>query len=132
MSQEQLDAALQEQSRTGKVLGEILIQLGYAREEDVLRVLAEQFNTRFVELHRVRVNPQVLKLVPRALAWEYKFMPIEVRTSVLLIAVSNPLDMWPMSVLQDKLDLTEVQIVLAKKEDILQAIQKFYGPETAL
>lgn len=132
VSQEQLDAALQEQSRTGEVLGEILIRMGFTREEDVLKVLAEQFNTRFVELNRVRVNPQVLKMVPRSLAWEYKFIPIEIRASVLLIAVSNPLDMWPMSVLQEKLDLHEVQIVLAKKDDIIQAIQKHYGSDAGL
>lgn len=132
VTKEQLEASLEEQSRTGKVLGEILIHLGFAREEDVLKVLAEQFNTRFVELGRVRVNPQVLKMVPRSLAWEYKFMPIEVRASVILIAVSNPLDMWPMSVLQEKLDLAEVQIVLAKKEDVLRAIQKCYGPESGM
>jgi len=130
VSVEQLEIALQEQTRTGEFLGEILMRLGFAKEEDLLRALAEQFNTRFVDLSRIRINPLVLKLVPRGLAWEYKFLPIEVRNSVLLIAVSNPLDMWPMSVLQEKLDLAEVQTVLARKEDIMQGIQKYYGPET--
>lgn len=127
---EQLERALQEQTRSGEFLGEVLIRLGYAKEDDLLRVLAEQFHTRYVELDRVRVNPQVLKMVPKGLAWEYHFMPIEVRSGVLLIAVSNPLDMWPMSVLTGKLDLVEVQIVLAKKDDILRSVQKYYGPES--
>ena len=130
VSAEQLEIALQEQTHTGEFLGEILIRLGFTKEENLLQVLSEQFNTRFVDLTRVRVNPLVLKMVPRGLAWEYKFLPIEVRNSVLLIAVSNPLDMWPMSVLQEKLDLAEVQTVLARKDDIVQAIQKYYGSET--
>lgn len=129
VSPEQLESALQEQTHTGEFLGEILIRLGYVKEDDLLHVLAEQFKTRFVSLDRVRVNPQVLKMVPRHLAWEYRFLPIDIRASVLLIAVANPLDMWPMSVLQEKLDLVEVQIVLARKDDIMRSIQKHYGPE---
>ncbi len=129
ISREQLEEVLLAQSHEGGFLGEILIKKNYVKEEDLLNALAEQFHTRFVSLDRVRVNPQVIKLVPRNMAVEYKFFPIEMRSSVILIAVSNPLDMWPMSVLQEKLDLAEVQIVLAKKNDILQAIQKYYGSE---
>ena len=132
VNDEQLEAALQEQAHTGEFLGEILIRLGYVKEEELLKILAQQFNTRFVDLENVRVNPQVIKLVPRSLVWEYKVLPIDIRTAVLLIAVSNPLDMWPMSVLQDKLDLAEVQIVLARKDDILKSIFKYYGSEASL
>lgn len=131
VTSEQLETALQEQSYTGEFLGEILIRLGYAKEEDLLKVLAEQFNTRFVALDQVRVNSAVLKMVPKSLVWEYEFFPIEIRGGILLIAVSNPLDMWPMSVVQEKLNLSEVQIVLAKKTDILQAVEKHYGPKLA-
>ena len=127
---EQLETALQEQTHTGEFLGEILMRLCGVKEEELLRVLGEQFKTRFVTLNHVRVNPQVLKLVPRNLALEYHFFPIEMRAGVLLIAVNNPLDMWPMSVLRERLNLMDVQIVLAKKEDIREAIQKHYGPES--
>ena len=128
INQKQLDMALEEQAKSGTFLGESLVSMGFVTEDDLLKVLAEQFNTRFVSLERVHVNPAVLKLVPQSLAWEYRFFPIEMRASVMLIAVSNPLDMWPMSVVQEKLDLAEVQIVLAKKDDIMNAIVKYYGP----
>lgn len=129
VSAEQLEMALHEQTQTGEFLGEILIRLGYAREEDLLKVLAEQFNTRFVSLSSVRVNPIVLKMVPYNMAFEFKFIPIDIRAGVMLIAVSNPLDMWPMSTLQEKLDLAEVQIVLARKDDILASIKKYYAEQ---
>ena len=129
---DQLERALQEQIQTGEFLGEILIRLGYANEENLLKVLAEQFGTRFVSLNDIRVNPQVLKMVPKRLVTEHKFLPIEMRSGVLLIAVSNPLDVWPISVLQEQLKLMEVQIVLAMKNDILRAINKYYAPETGV
>ena len=95
-------------------------------EEELLKVLAEQFNSRFVSLSEVRVNPVVLKMVPHTLVLEHKIMPIEMRNGILLIAISNPLDMWPLSVLQKKMDLTEVQIVLATKKDIEKTIRKHF------
>ena len=124
---EQLQIALKDQAETGQFLGEILIRLKFTSEIDLLRVLADQFNTRFVELDSVRINPSLVKLVAHNLVTEYKFMPIEMRSGVLLIAVSNPLDMWPGSVLQKKMNLTEVQVVLATKKDIEQTITKHYG-----
>lgn len=127
LNQEQLGAALQEQARSGDFLGEILVKMGLVHESDLLKTLAEQFNTHFVALENVQINPQVVKMVPFDLVSEYKFMPIEMRSSVLLIAVSNPLDMWPMSMLQKQMNLTEVQIVLATRSDIVQTIQKHYG-----
>ena len=126
---QQLDLALKEQAQTGQFLGEILIRLGYIDEPKLLTILAEQFNTRFVSLDKVRINPQVIQMVPRELVIEYKFLPVEMRSGVILIAVSNPLDMWPLSVLQKKMNLQEVQIVLATKSDIHRHIEKHYGPE---
>ena len=127
LNQQQLEMALQEQGRSGKFLGEILVKMGFVHEDDLLQVLAEQFNTRFVSQDSVQINPLVIKMVPFDLVAEYQFMPVEVRNGVLLIAVSNPLDMWPLSVLQKKMALTEVQVVLATKTDIQQQLEKYYS-----
>ena len=126
MTAEQLAVALKEQAESSQFLGEILIRLGFVSEIDLLQVLAEQFNTRFVSLDNVMINRDVVRLVPRDLVVEHKIMPVEMRNSVLLIAVSNPLDMWPLSVLQKKMNLTEVRIVLATKKDIEQTVKKHY------
>jgi type IV pilus assembly protein PilB len=129
ITSDQLDEALQEQAHNGKFLGELLVAKGSITERELLEVLSEQFNTRFVVLSEIQINPLIRRIVPKLLVWEYKFMPIEMRNSILLIAVSNPLDVWPMSVVQDKLDLAEVQTVLATKADIEKTIEKFYGSE---
>lgn len=126
LTQEQLDSALLQQAESGKFLGEVLIGMGLVDEKSLLMALAEQFNTHFVELERVQINPLIAKMVPQDLVMEHKFMPIEMRSAVLLIAVSNPLDMWPMSVLQKQLRLSDVQTVLARKKDIENFINQYY------
>ena len=129
INQEQLEKALAEQSKSGKFLGEILVKLQFITEDGLLKALAGQFETQYVALSNVRINPDIAKMVPRDMVWLHKIMPIEMRNSILLIAVSNPLDMWPMSNFQEKLKLSEVQFVLATKSDILKTIEKYYGPE---
>ena len=125
---EQLEIALQEQTQTGEFLGEIFVRMSFVNEETLLKVLAEQFKTHYVALSNVHINPQAVKAVAKDLVHEYKFFPIEMRNSVMLIAISNPLDMWPMSILQEKLKLIEVQTVLARKGDIADFIKKYYTP----
>ena len=127
----QLQACLEEQSKTNQFLGEILVQKNYVSERQLLEILAEQFQTRFVSLEDLKIGSVVLSLVPKGLVFEHKFMPLAIQSGVILIAVSNPLDMWPMSVLQSKLDLAEVRFVLAEKADIANAIKKHYGAEAA-
>ena len=126
---EQLEKALQEQTRTGEYLGEILVRSNYVTEENVLEALAEQFDTQFILLDKTYINPYVINLVPRDLILEYKFMPLDLHEKVMLIAVSNPLEFWLRSVLQERLHLSGVQILLAKKKDILGTLQKFYSVE---
>jgi type IV pilus assembly protein PilB len=125
----QLDAALTEQKETNKFLGEIMVTRGYVSERQLLEILAEQFETRYVSLSQVQINPMVTRIVPKALVYEHQFMPIAVQNAIILIAISNPLDMWPMSNLQKNIDVTEVRFVLAEKADIRSTIEKFYGPE---
>ena len=124
-----LQSALEEQSRTNRFLGEILVERGYVSEEQLLEILAEQFETKFISLADLKINPIAIKMVPSDMAWEHKIMPVEFRVGVLLIAVSNPLDVWPMSVLQSKLNLDEVRFLLATKSEIRKALEKHYGPE---
>lgn len=122
----QLELALHEQVQTGEFLGEILIRLGYAKETDVLKVLAEQAKTRFVNLSEVRINPKVSQLVPSGIVLEHQIMPIDVQGEVLLVATHNPLDIWPLSQLQEQMALSEVQFVLASKDDIRNHIEKYF------
>jgi type IV pilus assembly protein PilB len=123
---EQLEVALQEQTNTGEFLGEILIRLGYVDEENVLKALAEQFNTKFISIKNYVISPDIIRRVPQALVWEHRFMPLEFRAGVLMIAINNPLDVWPMSAIKDKLNLADVHFILAKKSDISEAIHKYY------
>ena len=53
LTQDRLDVAVKEQNRTGKRLGEVLVSLGFCKEEDVSRSVAGQAGVKMVDLeHR--------------------------------------------------------------------------------
>ncbi|HEX5951442.1 MAG TPA: ATPase, T2SS/T4P/T4SS family [Actinomycetota bacterium] len=124
LTQQQLDTALEEHRNTPKSLGRVLIDLGYIRERDLVRALAEQVGLEFVDLTDYRIDPVVTSLLPETLSRRYRALPIGERDGKLLVAMSDPANVYA---LDDIRTMTgrDVQPVVATANDVEQAIQKF-------
>ncbi len=124
LTQEQLDHALGEHRKTPKSLGRVLIDLGFIRERDLVRALAEQVGLEFVDLTEYRIDPVTTSLLPEALCRRYRALPIGERDGKLLVAMSDPANVYA---LDDIRTMTgrDVQPVVATANDVEQAIQKF-------
>ncbi len=120
----QLKTAVEEQQRTGELLGRILVRLGYLKEEHLLEIISEQLNIPFVDLQNIVVEPEAVEKVPAKFAWHYKIMPIKYEEGKLTVATFDPL----RSLNDMKMFLGyDIIPVLATGEKIVQAIEKYYG-----
>jgi type IV pilus assembly protein PilB len=126
ITSEQLETALEEHQKTPKALGRVLIDLGMIREADLVRALAEQVGLEFVDLTDTQIDPASTALLPEALARRYRALPIGERDGKLLVAMSDPANVYA---LDDIRTITgrDVQPVVATSADVEQAIQKFAG-----
>ena len=126
LTQEQLDRALEEHRNTPKSLGRVLIDLGYIRERDLVRALAEQVGLEFVDLSDYRIDAGIASLIPDAISRRYRALPIGERDGKLLVAMSDPANMYA---LDDIRTITgrDVQPLVATSNDVEQAIAKFSG-----
>ena len=122
----ELELALKEQQKTKKLLGEVLIGMGFVTERRMLQILAEQQGIPFLELKNVSIDDKAVQAVPAKFIWHYKIMPVNITDNVLTIAVSNPLDAWPVDDLEAHSGL-RVEKVLAVSADIMEAARKYYG-----
>ncbi|MCF7854555.1 MAG: Flp pilus assembly complex ATPase component TadA [Candidatus Pacebacteria bacterium] len=122
----QLDSAVHEQQETQQYLGKILVDSGVINERQLLTILAEQQDIPFAELRDREVPAEVIRSVPAKFAWHYNIMPVDLRDSVLTIAISDPFDGWPIDDLQTNLGF-RVEKVLATSADIHRAIRRHYG-----
>jgi type IV pilus assembly protein PilB len=124
ITDDQLQQALEEHKRVGKLLGRVLIDLGMVREADLVKALASQVGLEFVDLANTAVDPASASLLPESVARRYRAFPIGERDGKLLVAMSDPANVYA---LDDIRIITgrEVQPMVATAADIDQAIRKF-------
>jgi len=124
---EQLKAALQLQMQdSGKKLGEILIELKVISARQLVEALARQFSHPFVDLKKIKLDAGVAGLVPRNVCEEHGVLPIKENGKAVVIAISDPLDFFSLDNIKFILG-RQINVVLATKEDIQDAIGRLYG-----
>ena len=121
---EQLEQALEEHRQTPKSLGRVLIDMGMIKEGDLVRALAEQVGLEFVDLQEYSIDPTATTLLPEALARRYRAIPIGERDGKLLVAMSDPANVYALDDIRT-ITNRDVQPLVATASDVESAIQKF-------
>lgn len=109
----------------GSILKE-LIAAGHLTQEDVGRTLAAQNGMEFIDLSTVAPAPDVLVTMTVDMVKRYRAVPIALRDDILIVAVSDPMDMEAADALSFILN-REVEYVCATPDAIQKAIVDFYG-----
>ena len=85
-----LEQALREQSTTGRRLGETLVALGLAGENELLPFMAEGLGFKATRLREGLIDPAVVHLIPQALAKHYKCLSLFKVRNELTVAMVEP------------------------------------------
>ena len=123
---EQLQEAETVASSRNMTLAEALVQLGYATEEQVMRVMAKMHDLEFIDLNSVPIPPAIVELVPESVARENVVIPFSEDDGNLKVVVNNPDAFETFEKLQFILN-RKVDIALSTREGILEAINRNYG-----
>lgn len=126
LTERQLELAVREQKRTGAMLGEILTQLGLVTPQTLSAVLAEQGGVDYVHLEDIDITPDVLALIPEALARRLCVIPLELSGRELLLAMGNIYDIEAISEVEGVTRLV-VKVTGAAEDDIHAKINESYG-----
>ncbi len=127
ISQDQLKEAIAMSKRKGVSVADALTELGYATGELIMKAMAKEHSLQYVNLKDVEIPPDVVELVPQSVARENFILPMaEKEDESLLVIVSDPLDLATLDKLRFILN-RRIDIALAPKEDIQEAINRYYG-----
>ncbi|MEM8733465.1 MAG: type II/IV secretion system protein, partial [Planctomycetota bacterium] len=74
-------------------LADALIQTGYAEPNVVYEALAEFNKIEFIDLGSIRIEDEVIQLVPESVARENSIIPYKDENDVLHVLVSDPFDL---------------------------------------
>jgi hypothetical protein len=133
LGEEQLENALQEGMRTGKRLGEVLLERGWLNERDLGRMLAGQKGLPFVDVALSDVEADALKALDQDDARRQVALPLFYEDGELVIAVGDPSNELVLESLRREIK-TDFQLVVAPHGQLLQVIEEAYSrvdPEPA-
>src|SRR5262245_7973233 len=105
---------------------EILIERGFAKEEQVLPALAEEFGMDLVELSDVKVEAEALQAMPLKLLHRRTLMPLRRDNGTLIVATGDPFDVYALDELALIIGMP-VQPVLASPREISRLIKAHFG-----
>jgi general secretion pathway protein E len=113
-------------SAGGKALHVVLLERGFAREEDLLPALAEQFGMELVDLTKVSIPPEILQTMPSKLVHRRSLFPLSRENGSLKVATGDPFDVYSLDELQTLTGL-HVETVLASPREIARLIKQHFG-----
>ncbi len=126
VSFEKLEIALQEQQRTGRLLGAILVQQGFIKDTDLSSALADQTDGTFVDIKTTHFDPEAVKLIPENFAREKLVVPILASQTTLMVAMRNSSDIHTIDELQ-YITGRYLDVVQSTETDILVALDHCYA-----
>ena len=125
INQAQLEKALKFQKEKGGLIGQILVSLGFAKEEEIAQSLTVQYGFPYLPLECYDINAEAIRLIPQNVALQYNLVAIDKIGDLLTIAMSNPLNYQAVEDIE-VLTKYKVQVFVSTMTDINNAIAKYY------
>jgi len=133
ISKEQLKAALAEQKAAGGQLrlGSILVRDSLISEADLTSFLSKQYGVPTINLADYEVEPAVIKIIPAEVAHKYQIVPVNRAGSTLIIAMSDPSNIFAIDDIKFMTGYN-VEVVVVAESSIKTAIDKLYDQSASL
>lgn len=126
ISEDQLAEALTQQRRSGRKLGRLLAENGFATEDEISASLAHQLHLPVVDLKRMAVNPTVARLLPEGVAKRFRAVLVENPDDHFLLAMADPTDLLAYDTIRHDLGW-DVKLAVASESSVGRYINLAYG-----
>ena len=125
ISEEDLNKAINLQKQRGGSLSQILIKMGFVKEEDLMLALSQGLGIPVLRLSRFRIREDSIKLIPQDFVKKYGVMPLARIGRTLTVAMADPLNIFALDDLKNITGL-EINPIISPLQDINEAMSKFY------
>ena len=125
ISQDQLRIALEQQKKSGRKLGRVLVELGFANDEQICETIAQQLNVQYVNLKFYNFNAALVRRLPEAQARRFRAVVLEDRRAKLLVGMADPTDLFAYDELGRILQ-REIEVAVVSEALLLQTIDRIY------
>ncbi|MCL4196561.1 MAG: Flp pilus assembly complex ATPase component TadA [Phycisphaerales bacterium] len=130
VTREQVYEGLALQKKRKIRLGEALLELGYIKEDDVLKALAYQAGMELVDLDKLTISEEAIAALPAVSANAYQVAPIDFdpKTRHITVAIKSPDNFSAVDDLRLLMGF-KVTAVLAPEKQVTEFIKKHYSTQ---
>ena len=123
---EDLNRAIEEQERSGGELSRVLLKLRLIGEDQLSVVLSEALQLPLINLNLFRIDPSLLKLIPKETAEKSLLIPISKLNDQLTVAMVDPLDILTIDNIKAMTSMS-ISVVLARPKEMRIALERSYA-----
>ena len=125
LSQDQLQAALDEQKKTGRKLGRVFVDKGFVTEEQISEAIARQINAPYINLKYFNIKPAMVRLLPEAQARRFRALVLEQRDNAVRVGFADPTDLFAYDEVARILK-RDIDIAVVTESQLLEAVDRVY------
>ncbi|MDD5166586.1 MAG: ATPase, T2SS/T4P/T4SS family [Candidatus Omnitrophica bacterium] len=129
ITQKELDKALDVQKEKGGRLSDIIINLKFIKENDLISVLSEGLGLPLIDLKRFKIDYEVVKIVPVEIARHYQIITVSKMGDTITLAMADPLNIFAIDHV-GSLTGYKINPIISSSKDILQTIELSYPDAT--
>ncbi len=130
ISQEDLNKALDYQTQNGGELSKVLVKLNLINEDQLTVLLSEGLGMPPIDVTRLKIDPEVVRMIPQEIATRYQILPISRMGDQLTVAMSDPLNVFAIDNVKALTGL-KITPILSRAKDIMQTIDNYYRVDTS-
>ena len=124
LSAGQIGELLEQQKREGSRLIKLIVDKSYVSEQDLAVSMGRVLNVPPINLARVSIPPEIVELLPRDTAHNYKIVPISRLENRLFIAMADPLNVLAIDDVK-RITKLEISPLIASEKAIVDKLNAF-------
>jgi type IV pilus assembly protein PilB len=126
---DQLETALKVQTTKGGKLSDIIVELKFVKENELITTLSEGLGLPLIDLKRFKIDLDIVKIIPVDIARHYQIIPVSKMGDTITLAMADPLNIFAIDHVQS-LTGFKINPIISSVQDIKQTIELSY-PDTS-
>lgn len=127
ITQEQLEAAVEEQEKTGEFVGQALVDLGFVTQNAIISFIVKECKVPHLSLMDYEIGNDLLDLVPKELCARHRLIPIDKLGRILTVAMVDPLDVEALDEVRERCPDLRIKAILCDWPHFKDACAKLFG-----
>jgi len=124
LSAGQIEELLEQQKKGGARLIKLIVDKSYVSEQDLAVSMGRVLNVLPINLARVSIPPEVVELLPRDAAHNYKVVPVSRLENRLFLAMADPLNVLAIDDVK-RITRLEISPLIASEKAIIDKLHAF-------